>query len=127
MVRPCDGCGGSEEVHCSETGCVQHGTDNHSMVPCSACKDMPWLDWREFGTWVWNKFVPLDGPEWYSNHESRKPDPSTVMRWCQAHEASVLRNEETCWPVTIATMDGLDTNDCDIVWVERPTALKEAT
>ena len=123
MIRPCDTCGGSGTEPCVYQGmkieeCTDHG-------PCPACADMPWLGWAEFSDWVWSNFVILDGPEWYANHEPYKPDPSTVMRWCQTHEAAALRGEETCWPVSIATMDGLDVvTGCDIVLIERPTPLE---
>ena len=130
VLRPCDDCGGSGVGACpadtdGDGNCAvcarQLGT--HA---CVTCIDMPWLDWREFGTWVWNKFVPLDGPEWYSNHESRKPDPSTVMHWCQVHQSAALTAGVNCYRQLHESEYGepLD-GDCDIVWIKLPTALKE--
>ena len=121
MVGPCDNCGGSGfDPTDGETTIVDGKT--YGVAPCPACKDMPWLDWREFGTWVWNKFVPLDGPEWYSNHESRKPDRSTVMRWCDVHKA--VGTGEICQAWDLVSMrigrNPFNRPTCRIVWIKKP-------
>ena len=119
-MRPCDRCGGTNKYQFAKWS---------DEVECVVCVDMPRLKCSELpGECEVTSFEI--GGRWCETHEfgdrGFKPEPSTVMRWCQAHEASVLRGEETCWPVSIAMADGLDTDDCDIVWIKRPKALEVA-
>ena len=134
MIRPCDDCGGSGGVE--STYKPAHPIHGPSEIePCPACIDMPWLDWREFSSWwvwnnwTWDRSLLPDGPEWYSNHEPRKPDRSTVTRWCDVHEAVGTGKICQAWDLASRRIGRnlFDRIICRIVLIEKPTALKEAT
>ena len=96
-----------------------HGIGNHGV--CPACVDMPWLrGWHDGRYLIYDGTKLVDGVQF-------KPDRSTVMRWCQIHQSAALNAGVNCYRQLHESEYGepLD-GDCDVVWIERPTPLKEA-
>ena len=117
MVRPCDNCGGwGKDVVQSTRGPLETNT-----IICPVCKDMPWLTWEAYAQWY-------EGSYDVDIYQDRKPQPDTVMHWCQTHKSVALTAGVNCYRQLHESEYGesLD-GDCDIVWVEKPsTALKVA-
>ena len=130
-IRPCDNCGGRGNS-------VKLVTPTNPKGLCPACVDMPWLRCEDvpgpgcvhrrradLPWWVASDFehgayAAVCGGHW-------KPDPSTVMHWCQVHQSTIDDEALKChywhrWKVWKEYEP-----DCVVVWVECPTALKGAT
>ena len=152
MVRPCDDCKGSgigtcpadtdgdgncavcswlASTHaCTTCNCVvcAHQPGTHACITCIDMPRLPALCFTPYmeQTYLFDKYAPEDAPEWWKQDERGKPDPSTVMHWCQVHQSAALTAGVNCYRQLHESEYGesLD-GDCDIVWIELPTALKE--
>ena len=147
MVRPCDDCGGNGIGACpadtdGDGDCAACARQPRIHV-CVTCKDMPWLSALCFTphmeqTYLFDEYAPEDAPEWWKQEERGKPDPSTVMRWCQVHNSSwneyahpIPDRSPAMWGGChyslwsfVAGQKEDKVGECRFVWVERPTALE---
>ena len=130
MIFPCSNCKGSGKVFYPNGG--PHGVGNRGV--CPTCKDVPWLPAHYFTpymeqTYLFDKYAPEDAPEWWKQDERGKPDPSTVMRWCDVHKA--VGTGEICqaWDLVSRRIGRNPFNriTCRIMWIDLPTPLQDAT
>ena len=136
---PCDACEGRGEV--MEDSAAVLGIPG-GVVPqeCPACIDMPWLKCKHGQTKPHRRVTntalqdEYAEPVWESCPGKFKPDPSCVLKWCKTHDAPWHPSPDAvaCWKflygfradwikVVWARQPG---EKCDVVWVERPTALE---
>ena len=128
MTRPCDDCGGTGIGVCpADTdgdGNCAACTRQPGIHVCVACKDMPWLTALCFSRYMEEVYLfNTYAPEWWKQDERGKPDPSTVMQWCQVHQSTIDDDALKChywhrWKVWKEYEP-----DCDVVWIAKPTPL----
>ena len=126
MTRPCARCGGGGFVDPYRYAGDDGDAAAYVGTPCPACAKMPWLPRRYADIWVHYHGTDTD-PEWWWNDKPFKPDPSTVMPWCQIHRCGAALGYDMCFGEIREPLWHRSAKYCDIVWIERPTPLEEAT
>ena len=133
MLHPCDNCGGDGIGACpadtdGDGNCAACARQSGTHI-CVACKDMPWLKckhgrtephWRVVSDFEYEAHTVTCEGRW-------KPDPSTVMGWCQIHRCGAALGYDMCFGEIREPPWHRSAKYCNIVWIEKPTALKEAT
>ena len=120
ILRPCDDCGGK-----GRTKVLGTTGDEVHVIECPACIDMPWLRSYMFNRWLRNNFEEVGGVGWIASHNPCKPDPSTVMHWCQKHKSAAEGSKRNRCQWSMLRLVYPDSSKCDIVWIKRPTPLEE--
>ena len=121
ILRPCDNCGGKGHVSVP-------GGRRYQVQHCPACVDMPWLPgFRIPKAYAQKRNLPLWVYDAETPSGSFKPDPSCVMRWCQKHKSAAEGSKRSRCQWSMLHLVDPDPSRCDVVWIERPTPLEEAT
>lgn len=120
MIRPCDTCDGSGQVKKYEN----FEMDLYLLEPCPSCADMPWM---------WVEKEGIDDTLVFVTEQTglsfkAKPDPSTVMRWCQTHGSRWWNGTHRCIEALYRVVHEMkeDVAPCQFVWVAVPEPLEEA-
>ena len=136
MTRPCANCGGNGKVPHDTAFCKWRSVKGYRQrldgstgdcpfldgLPCFDCARMPWLPRRYADIWVHYHGTDT-APEWWWDDKPFKPDRSTVMRWCRIHNSSAESYGKCEHTLIFSAVRVKD--DCEIVWIERPTPLEE--